>query len=310
MPLDTPVALIVFNRPELTARVFERIRRARPRRLFVIADGPRTPAEAAPCQAARQVTEGVDWPCEVQRDYAEKNLGCGRRPATGIDWVFSQVEEAILLEDDCVPSDSFFRFCETLLAHYRDEPRVMHISGNNFQGGRKRGRASYYFSKYSHNWGWATWRRAWRHFDYAVQAWPEFRESAAFHEVCPDAIEREFWTGNFDHVHGGVNDIWDAQWLFACWSHGGLAALPAVNLVSNIGFGDDATHTKVRDAAAEVPAGELGEIVHAARIVADEKADRHTFDTVFDGQRLRRERSLLTRARRRLHDARKKVLPW
>src|SRR6185436_19386626 len=177
-PCSVPVALIIFNRPDLTARVFEAIRQAQPRQLFVIADGPRNPDDERLCNEARQVVAHVDWKCDVRTDFSQTNLGCGRRPASGIDWVFSQVAEAIILEDDCIPAPSFFHFCERLLEHYRNDTRVMHISGNNYLPADKRSSEreaqsrSYYFSKYTFSCGWATWRRAWKHYDSALASWP------------------------------------------------------------------------------------------------------------------------------------------
>ena len=133
MACSAPVALIVFNRPDLTAQVFAAIRNARPAKLFVIADGPRNRAEEEACRAARKAAQLVDWECEVKTNFSDTNLGCGRRPASGLDWVFRQTEEAIILEDDCLPAPSFFSFCESLLEHYRHDARVMHIGGCNFQ---------------------------------------------------------------------------------------------------------------------------------------------------------------------------------
>ena len=173
--LTTPVAFLIFNRPDTTARVFEAIRQAKPPKLLVVADGPRPdrPDDVEKCKAARAIIDRVDWACEVLTNYSDLNLGCGKRPATGITWVFEQVEEAIIFEDDCLPHPSFFRFCEELLNYYRHDERIMVISGNNFQFGRNRTDDSYYFSRYNHIWGWASWRRAWEYFDYDLKLWPK-----------------------------------------------------------------------------------------------------------------------------------------
>lgn len=309
-PLTTPVALIIFNRPDTTAAVFKAIARAKPEKLLVIADGPRTAEEEPKCRQARAVASQVDWPCEVLTHFSDKNLGCGVRPATGLDWVFSQVEQAIILEDDCVPSPSFFFFCQELLEHYRDNERVMHISGNNFQDGIRRGNASYYFSKYSHNWGWATWRRAWRHFDYQLKDWPAYQASGEFKSICPDALEQKYWSDIFDHVHRGVRDIWDAQWLFSCWRNRGACVLPNVNLVSNVGHGAQATHTVERTSAMELPAQDIWNIQHPPAIELHREADRYTFDRVFGGRELRRQNSLPMRLRRRLSGLKRRVTSW
>jgi hypothetical protein len=177
----TAVAYIVFNRPAHTAKTFAVLREQRPQQLFIIADGPRPghPTDAERCAQVRKVVENVDWPCDVRREYASTNLGLQRRVSSGLDWVFSQVDRAIVLEDDCVAHSDFFTFCDTLLERYAEDERVAVVTGNNFQNGRQRGEGSYYFSKYNHCWGWATWRRAWRHYRDDLPFWPEWRESAA-----------------------------------------------------------------------------------------------------------------------------------
>nr|MBA3765731.1 glycosyltransferase family 2 protein [Acidobacteriota bacterium] len=176
--MNVPVALIIFNRADTTARVLAEIAKARPSKLLVIADGPRAdhPDDAEKCLAARAAIDRVNWDCEVLTNYSEVNLGCGARPSSGLDWVFENVAEAIILEDDCLPHPTFFPFCAELLERHRDDERVMMISGDNFQFGRKRTQYSYYFSRYTHTWGWATWRRAWRYFDREIKLWPALRE--------------------------------------------------------------------------------------------------------------------------------------
>lgn len=243
VPLQTPVAMLIFNRPEPTRRVFESIRAARPTRLLVVADGPRAdrPGEADRCAACRAIATAVDWPCEVLTNFSETNLGCRRRVSSGITWVFDTVEEAIILEDDCLPHPDFFPFCAELLAYYRDDERVMHIGGSNFQGGRRHGAASYYFSRYAHVWGWASWRRAWRHYDVDMARWPADAARALAGVDHPD--ERRYWRFVWDMTARGRIDTWDYQWAFTCVSRDGLAVIPNANLVTNIGFGPDATHT-------------------------------------------------------------------
>jgi hypothetical protein len=192
--LETPVALIIFNRPATTERVFAEIARARPRRLFVIADGPRSdhPDDARQCAAARAVVEKVDWPCTVATTYAEANLGCGKRPATGLAWLFQHVDRAIILEDDCVPDPSFFRFCDELLEKYRDDPRVMMVAGTSLCPVPTA--YSYSFCYHHSNCGWATWRRAWRYFDARIPRWPTLRDTPWLAEVLGEPRAVEHWT--------------------------------------------------------------------------------------------------------------------
>lgn len=240
------VAFFIFNRPDTTNRVFARIADARPKRLFVVADGARLdrPGELALCQQAREVVEHVNWPCDVQRNYSDRNMGCRDRLASGIKWVFDQVDEAIVLEDDCLPEPTFFRYAAELLERYRHDHRVMAISGDTFQMQPPATGASYYFSRYFHCWGWATWKRAWAHYDVALQAWPRVSGTDWLRErLDGDVDATTFWSQQFDAVHEGRVNTWDFQFVFACWMAGGMTILPRRNLVSNLGFRADATHT-------------------------------------------------------------------
>lgn len=243
--LNTPVAFFVFNRPDTTARVFKQIRQAKPSKLFVIADGPRAthPHDAAGCAATRAIVQQVDWDCECLFNYANGNMGCKVRMATGLDWVFSNVEEAIVLEHDTLPHPTFFRFCHDLLDQYRNDTRVMNISGCNFQFSRQQTNYSYYFSRFVHCWGWASWRRAWRHYDINMSLWPEVACNGYLTSILGHDLALTYWYKIFELTHLGFIDTWDYQWLFSCWSQNGLSILPHVNLVSNIGFDTQGTHT-------------------------------------------------------------------
>lgn len=280
--MKSAVAFFVFKRPECTLRVWEEIRRAQPPILLVVADGPRTESERAACEATRAVVARVDWPCDVRRNYSFSNMGCRDRVASGLCWVFDQVDEAVILEDDCLPHADFFAFCDEMLEFYRGDEKVMHVSGDNFQNGRKRGGGSYYFSKYAHIWGWATWRRAWRYYDVEMSSWRECGDKVvATH--CADRIERHYWTTLYRGVAEGRVSTWDYAWMYACWRNFGLCILPNTNLVSNIGFGEAATHT--RDAGARYASLKTDAIEfplrHPERAVEDQDADRHTFRTMF-----------------------------
>ncbi|MHB8727694.1 MAG: glycosyltransferase family protein [Sulfuricaulis sp.] len=243
--LNTPVAFIIFNRPDTTERVFAEIAKARPPKLLVIADGtrPDRPAESEKCAAARAVIRQVNWDCEVLTNYSDVNLGLKRRVSSGMSWVFEHVDEAIILEDDCLPHPSFFRYCEEMLSKYRDDRRVMAISGDNFQFGKYQPPYSYYFSRYNHIWGWATWRRAWRYYDVEMKSWPEMKRTGWLDGLINEAKVARYWSKIFESVYTGEINTWDYQWTFACWMQNGLTTLPGVNLISNIGFGAAATHT-------------------------------------------------------------------
>lgn len=277
-----PVIFLIFNRPDLTRQVFEKIRDAQPRQLFVVADGPRSghATDADRCAASRAVIDEVDWPCEVHREFSATNLGCKRRVASGITAAFEKYDRAIILEDDCVPDSSFFEYCTTLLNRYQDEPRVMCISGDNFQEGVTRGDGDYYFSKYPHCWGWATWKRAWDLFDVNIPDWPSWRDSEAFSKICPDGEERQYWSGIFDRCYRDDIDTWDYQWTLCCWMNQGLTAIPNANLVENIGIGPEATHTLSTEIETPV-ASQLNEFRAASKLELDREADLVTLQSRF-----------------------------
>jgi hypothetical protein len=274
--LRAPVAFVIFNRPETTARVFTEIANARPSKLLVVGDGPREgrAGEAEKVAATRAIIDRVDWECEVLTNFSEKNLGCRVRVSSGIDWIFQECEEAIIVEDDCLPHPTFFRFCDELLERYRDEERVAMISGDNFQLGRKWTRDSYYFSRYSHIWGWASWRRAWKRYDRDIRAWPEMRNADHLSKVIRDPEERRYWESAFQRLYEGRIDTWDYQWLLTLWRHGMVSVMPSVNLVSNIGHGPDATHTHDGDPNSALPTEPMSfPLRHPPVIATNRKAD-------------------------------------
>jgi hypothetical protein len=284
--LTTPVAFLIFNRPDTTARVFKEIARAKPPKLLVVADGPRLdrPGEAERCTAARAIIEQVDWECEVLTNYADNNMGCKRRVSSGLDWVFDTVEEAIILEDDCLPHPTFFRFCQELLERYRDDERVMHITAQNLQFGKKRTLYSYYFSRYPHCWGWASWRRAWQHYDRTMQRWNEIQQGKWLYDILGSRYAVTYWGKIFQTAYENKVDSWAYVWMFSCWIQSGLTILPNVNLVSNIGFGGEATHTKGDSPLANMPFVPMRfPLQHPPYVIRDARADDFTENKVFSG---------------------------
>jgi hypothetical protein len=284
---ETPILFLVFNRPETTARVFDAIRAARPRQLFIAADGPRADraGEAERCQQVRKIATAVDWPCETRTLFRQDNLGCKRAVSSAIDWFFEQVEEGIVLEDDCLPDPTFFILCDELLRRYRDDNRVMCITGDNFIAQKWKGQPSYYFSRYTHIWGWASWRRAWSHYRVdmddlsrsdivaALRNTGNFRASVARH-----------WADLLCRVRDGEIDTWDYQWAFAVWRHAGLVCTPRSNLVSNIGFGAGATHTTDPEARHAKLAMEPLHfpLIHPTDVLPMIDADRWVEDEVYE----------------------------
>ena len=290
MTFNTPVLLMAWRRPHTTQQVINTIRAVKPTRMFVACDGPnpKRPGEAAKVMATRQVIEReIDWPCTLERRYSEVNQGCKVGVSRAITWFFDQVEAGIILEDDCVAHPDFFYFCSTLLDLYRDDQRVWTITGDNFQHGQKRGDASYYFSKYNHCWGWATWRRAWCNYQVDIPFWPEWKRSEDWKNKMPDTLERRYWLRIFDKAHAGMIDTWDYPWTASVWYQGGLSATPHCNLVSNIGFGEDGAHTKKGGSEFENMAVEsLGELTHPKIVAQHEDADNYAFQNHFGGKYL------------------------
>jgi len=302
--LTTPVVLLIYRRPDTTRRVVERIAAARPDKLLVVADGPRDASEKPLCEAARDVIREVTWPGEVVWHVSDQNMGARYRVSSGIDWAFTQVEEAIILEDDCLPEPGFFDFCVELLDRYRDDERIMQIGGSSLTGGSVPVDGSYYFSKYFHTWGWATWRRAWRHFDEGIARWPMIKQTGAF--AFDDWVEKRFWTKLFDRVYDrDIDTCWDYQWMFAMWCQSGMSVVPRANLVTNIGFGAGGTHYTKDHPFARIASGSLDGMVHPDVVMRNVSADRAEFRAA--GNRFERlARVSLGRLRRRVQRLRTK----
>jgi hypothetical protein len=300
--MQTAVAMILFRRPETTEQVFAAIREARPPKLFLIADGPRrgNTEDERGCERARAVVERVDWQCEVVRDFADENLGLKRRIPSGLDRVFAEVEEAIILEDDCLPHPSFFPYCEELLARYRNNERVVHISGSQLLPEPPK-EWSYHFSRGPAVWGWATWRRAWRLFDVELSDWHALTKAerkARLRELFEEEDEQRHWRFVWDN--SDEIDNWDAQWSYVALSRGLLAINPNRNLISNIGFGDDATNaTEDPFGVARRPLEGISfPLEHPPEVRRDVEADR-TASQLFSRakyERLRRVAYVILRA--------------
>ena len=289
--LMTPVLIIIFNRPDKAKLVFEAVMNAEPAELYIFADAPRAnnKDDIQLCEAARNVTENICWDCTVHRYYADHNLGCGLGPYTAISWMFEHEEEGIILEDDCVPNNDFFEFCQELLAKYKAEERIMSISGLNFEICSET-RADYYFTHYNNTLGWATWKRVWDMFDYSLN---DFDEKVCFSKVKEvvlyDAYAR-YWTRVFEQiVTGEETTAWDAQFMYLSLMHDGVHIYPQKNLVKCIGFDDDATHTKNIDKTHRLVYGthEFYNIsfplCHPKEIKEDFKVDCILMEEIFGG---------------------------
>ncbi|WP_188316193.1 nucleotide-diphospho-sugar transferase [Chitinophaga agrisoli] len=275
--VQSPVLLLTFNRPDLALQVFRQVQAVKPARLYIAADGPR-PGVAADqdlCAAARRIYDNINWPCQVHKLFNLQNKGCKIAVAEAITWFFEQEEEGIILEDDCLPANDFFYFCDAMLMRYRDDTRMMNITGTNLQMGQQRGRGSYYFSEYSHIWGWASWRRAWQHYDVHLAGHEAAEVGRQLRHIFTDRFLVAGWVDIFKRLQRGGIDSWDYQFNFTTFFQHGLCITPNVNLVSNLGFRADATHTyhSWKDHAA-LPTGVLPRpLVHPDLVIPEKDAD-------------------------------------
>lgn len=284
--MKSAVLFLIFNRPETTIQVFERIRAARPPKLYISADGPRAnrPGEFDRCEQARKIALNVDWPCEVKTLFRESNLGCKMGVASGIDWFFQNESEGIILEDDVLPLPSFFNFCDEMLERYRHDLSIGMITGSNLVSKRVDTQSSYFVSHVPLIWGWATWARAWKKYDVRMTAWPQWSQSEqitnTFHK---DALVTSYWRDALNRVYQNGMDTWDYQWLFACWQAGMYSIIPAQNLTDNLGYGVEATHTSMHkpDCLVEsVPQDLSWPLIHPQNLSPDWKVDRMMFERI------------------------------
>jgi hypothetical protein len=243
---DIPILFLVYNRPAMTEAVFATLRELRPSRLFIAADGPRKhrPTDAVTCARVREIVSRVDWPCEVKTLFREENLGTKYAVSGAIDWFFQQVDAGIVLEDDCLPTRSFYTFCASMLSRYASDERIMHINGTNFLHGKQfRFAGSYYYSKLPHPWGWATWKRAWDRYDFAMSAFERFESEHWISRLSDNPVNQHAYLELLQKTRRGEIDTWDYQWFYSIWLHDGLVITPVNNMVTNLGFGAEATNT-------------------------------------------------------------------
>ncbi len=278
---DIPVLMLVFNRPVETQRVFDAVKAAKPSRLYVAADGARAhkPADEELSDKTRAIFKQIDWPCELKTLYREQNLGCGPAVSNAITWFFEQEEMGIILEDDCLPAPDFFGFCKTMLNYYKNDEQVMQICGSNFQQGIKRGPASYYFSMHSFIWGWATWRRAWKHYNYELNN-IENDTLLNLDYYTPHEGLKRYWKHIFMFSKKQVFNTWDYQWGLTILKQKGVSLVPNVNLITNIGNTDNSAHGSSDDSSWTVnqQAGVLKEITYAANVKLDKEADIYFYE--------------------------------
>ncbi len=298
----TPVLLLVFNRPETTAQVFSAVREARPARLYVAADGPReqVPGEDALCSQTREVVARVDWPCEVHTLFRDRNLGCRNAVNSALDWFFGLEPEGIILEDDCLPGQDFFGYAQALLERYREEDRVAMICGTNYLLDQLAIEESYCFSRYFSIWGWASWRRVWALHDQSMGGWPAFRDSGGLAAYYPQPYMQRHVRKTYDLAASGKIDTWDIQFSFSCLSRNMLAAVPKVNLISNIGYTGTHTSDDARNHFLPVFPLPTEALIHPVAIQPEPRYDNAFFRREFGPHPVRGIRGLFRRALRRV----------
>jgi len=296
--VKSAILFVIFNRPVTTQKVFEKIRETKPERLYIAADGPRLdfPDDEVLCQQTRAIVNNIDWDCEVKTLFRDENAGCKAGVSSAADWFFSHEEEGIILEDDCLPANSFFSFCDVLLEKYRDDTRIRHITGCNLQQGKKWGSGSYYFSNMTHVWGWASWKRAWKDYDRTLGKYNADEARARMLTVFEDPLIVDSWINIFNEVKAGKINAWGYQLDFANYFNNGLTIIPNQNLISNIGFGANATHTLDEHSIyANIPLTEMDEIIDPEYILPEKQADLVVLTRDFNIEEKRRKEKSLSR---------------
>tara|TARA_Y100001968_G_scaffold141817_1_gene129638 strand:+ start:14127 stop:15089 length:963 start_codon:yes stop_codon:yes gene_type:complete len=311
MIFTTPILLITWRRPLETSKVIDELRKVKPSNLFIASDGP-DPSDSEQqlkVYSTREVIkQNIDWDCEIKTLYSEFNQGCKTGVSEAITWFFNQVEEGIILEDDCIPHIDFFSYCSELLKEYKYDDRVWCISGSNVQDNNWRGDGSYYFGRIPQIWGWASWSKYWKCYDLNIEKWPILKQSNCLNTIFEDQFEKNYWVKIWDQLYEKQTpDTWDYQWCFTCISNGGLTAFPNKNLISNIGFGKDATHTTWANSD-DISVSSLGKIKHPSFVLRDSIADIYTFNNKFGGHHIRRNLKLINRFKRKLKSVYKKLI--
>lgn len=289
--LSTSILFLVFNRLETTKKVFESIKKAQPPKIYIASDGPRKNVigEDELVETIRKyILQNINWNCEVKTLFREKNLGCKYAVSNAISWFFKNEKQGIILEDDCLPSESFFWFCEELLEKYKKDLRVWHISGDNFQDNQFRGDGTYYFSQYNHIWGWATWADRWQKYDVEMSSFKSFSKNINVRSIYKNKDDQLYWLNVFKDVYDKKVDTWDYQWTYAIHINNGLSILPNKNLISNIGFGENATHTlSLESEFSNIPKAELDrKMIHPEFILSDIDADIYTSQKMFKNKNI------------------------
>ncbi len=318
---QTPILLIAWRRPGKTIKVIEKIKEIKARKIYVACDGfiSDDKINNIKVQETREIIKNsINWECELKKLFSDSNQGCKKGVSNAINWFFKNEKEGIILEDDCLPHLDFFYFCEEMLRKYRFDDRIWSITGQNIQNNIWRGDSTYYFSKYSHCWGWASWRRCWEKYDRDIQNWPKFKKSKLLNNFFERKIERKYWENIFDNLYyKSKPDTWDYQWTLTCLINSGLTIIPNQNLIENIGFDNEATHTKTTLFNTKIfnfnrYTSKIFPIIHPIYIHSDKNADKYTELNCYSGHsfyRVESFKSFLKKIINKIKILNKKIFP-
>lgn len=272
----SPVLFIIFKREDTTSRVFNRIREARPPRLYIAANSARIdrPDEIEKCKATRAVVENVDWPCEVHHLYRDNYLECGVSISSAITWFFEHEDQGIVLEDDILPHIDFFRYCDEMLERYKDDDRIQLIGGRNYLFDGYKSSVSYFMTSFGHIWGWASWKRVWKTYEYDITKIPRNEYKKRLYERLPKAAAKSYLNA-YDSVKNGSIDTWDYQFAVNRFYYERYSILPFVNMIENIGMNrEDAAHTTKRnDKEANYKSASPYPLVHPSNLTVDKQLE-------------------------------------
>lgn len=286
--VQNPILIRFYNRPGHLKKLMKVIKKVRPSKLYLLGDGPKNEQDKKLVDQARLIATNIDWKCTIRKNFFKQNLGGPLAGYRGILWFFHSVPQGIVLEDDTIPNISFFKFCDDLLEYYKKDARVGWITGNNFQNGKWRGNSSYYFSKYNHCWGWASWRRSFLNWKLVPKNWLKIKELLLKNDTYCDKYEKKYWEKIFDKLCSHKKKQWDYSLLLHFWIKKYLTITPNLNLVSNIGFGKDASNTKSENSKlSKMKVNNIGKLIHLKNVERNIEADIYTFNNAFGGKNLR-----------------------
>ena len=286
---DTAVLVLLFNRPHETEKLFEYLAKLKPEKLYVNQDGQRKNSlkDIELCEKVKKIALNPSWNCKVFSNLSKNNNGCRNSVSSGLDWFFEKEQFGIILEDDCMPSISFFKFSKEMLNKYKDNKKIAVISGSNFQKDNKIiGMGDYYYSKYAHCWGWSSWRRAWKYYDKNLSFWPKWKNSIEWKTFHQNKLEQKYWTSIFDRVYDNKIDSWAYIWQASVWYNNAMTITPNKNLILNIGFNKNATHTNIQDKnISNNPISSLPDDLKSPELIKiDMEADLMVFKNHFKGK--------------------------